>query len=187
MWPLEALWSLTSVHPTPVACFGFFQVWFLGFICFCHKKGNLTVMKPSHKDVVSSSKHHLHPFLKQSPKDSLLLFFFACLTILPVAEVSSHLLTVGSHTGEEGCHGHQSSCRLVCNAASKSCCMLPHSQHTSGSSSTRDIQDYYCRSVVPFLASPLVDILGRLSNQTQFEKFHVLLDAMSKNLCHGIF
>lgn len=159
----------------------------LGFICFVTKKGNITVINPSHKDVVSSSKHYLHPFLKQIPKNSLLFFVFVCLTILLVAEVSSHLLTVGSHAGEEGCHGHQSFCRLVCSAASKPCCMLPHSQHPSGSSSTRDIQDYYCRSVLPALASPLVDILGRLSNQTRFEKFHVLLDARSKNLCHGIF
>lgn len=41
--------------------------------------------------------------------------------------------------------------------------------------------------MVHSLASPLVDILGRLSNQTQFEIFHVLLDAMGKNVCHGIF
>lgn len=44
----------------------------LGFTCFCQKKGNITVMKTSHKDVVSTSKHHLHHFLKWIPKNSLL-------------------------------------------------------------------------------------------------------------------
>lgn len=33
-------------------------------------------MKTSHKDVVSTSKHHLHPFLKWIPKNSRLSFVF---------------------------------------------------------------------------------------------------------------